>query len=205
MECTPQPLFDATLHGRHAGAFVIYRYPKFGRLARLRTVPFTTSAYALFPVAPFVRFKRFGICIYIYILVGMSGTHNQPSSGSHGTASGDTASGGSEGLNQLLQLLSQAVQQGSANASTSQGPSLRDLPKDAFKLPTFSGERSGNERIRPAHVRTFLWKLDKCLKVYEPGLYTVSLKLSSIGRKKGFGSAMFARVTIFPAYCRVES
>ena len=33
----------------------------------------------------------------------------------------------------------------------------------------------------PAHVRTFLWKSDKCLKVYEPGLHTVNLKLDSIG------------------------
>ena len=52
------------------------------------------------------------LLIYRLLSGGMSGSHDQPSSGSRGTASGGTASGGSEGLNQLLQLLSQAVQQG---------------------------------------------------------------------------------------------
>ena len=127
-------------------------------------------------VCPFQAFY-----LYVSLSGGMSGSHDQPYSGSRGAASGGTASRGSEGLNQSLQLLSQAVQQGGASASTSQGPSLRDLPKGAFELPTFSGERSGNKRIRPAHVRTFLWKLDKYVNVYEPGLSTVGLKLDSIG------------------------
>lgn len=94
----------------------------------------------------------------------MSGTHDNASTVSGGAVSGGDASACAEsnnGLNQLLQLLRQAVQQGGASAPTSRGPSLRDLPKDAFKLPTFSGERNGNERVPPAHVRTFLWKLDK--------------------------------------------
>lgn len=107
----------------------------------------------------------------------MSGTseHGKAVSGGEDSTSTDT------GLNQLLQLLSQAVKQGGAAVPRSTGPSLRDLPKDAFRLPEFSGERSGNDRIRPSHVRTFLRKLDKYLRVYTSVLNTVDLQLDVIG------------------------
>jgi hypothetical protein len=81
----------------------------------------------------------------------------------------------------VIRLLSLAVQQGAqAGASSSRGPSLRDLPKDAFRLPTIKGELTGPGRCRPAHVATFLSRLDQYLNVYQSVLPTESLRLDAI-------------------------
>jgi Retrotransposon gag protein len=81
----------------------------------------------------------------------------------------------------VIRLLSLAVQQGAqAGASSSRGPSLRDLPKDAFRLPVIKCELSGPDRCRPAHVATFLSRLDQYLSVYHAVLHSESLRLDTI-------------------------
>jgi hypothetical protein len=81
----------------------------------------------------------------------------------------------------VIRLLSLAVQQGAqAGASSSRGPSLRDLPKDAFRLPTIKGELTGPDRCRPAQVATFLSRLDQYLNVYQSVLPTEGLRLDAI-------------------------
>jgi hypothetical protein len=94
-------------------------------------------------------------------------------------------SGSSQGqlsdVKRAFRLLTQAVQHGAASASTSsRGPSLRDLPKDAFEKPKISCDLTGTDRSRLAVVIMFLRKLHRYLTVYSSVLVTDDLKLDVI-------------------------
>lgn len=58
--------------------------------------------------------------------------------------------------------------------------STRDLPKDAFKLPTFKGPEVGGPKVRPAVVLNFLERLDTYLNIYQGSLPDEATRLAAV-------------------------
>jgi hypothetical protein len=84
-------------------------------------------------------------------------------------------------LDRLVNLFQQALQQGvQLGSSSGRGPGLRDLPKDAFKLPTFKGNLTGADRVRPSDVLTFLNRLEKYMNVYRSVISSDDARLDVI-------------------------
>jgi hypothetical protein len=101
--------------------------------------------------------------------------------GSQRSANDPSSANQPSDFDKVVNLLQQALQQGvQLGASTGRGPSLRDLPKDAFKLPTFKGSLTGSDKVRPSEVLTFLNRLDKYFNIYTSVITTDSVRLDVI-------------------------